>query len=595
MPSIAPKSTENPFLKAALFYVRTLLWPTHPLKPDAKEPLTPHGHQDATLDEQQIQTWWKKYPKANIGIPTGVRFWVLDVDPRNGGDETLQHLIHRHGALPDTIQQMTGGGGRHFLFDCPETFTPKCGHLGEGLDVKGEGGYIVVAPSIHPSGNMYTWDGLEPIHKQKLLPAPAWLLEEIERAQKKTQSEPVRVEERIPHGRQEKTLFRYGCSMRAKGHSEAEIFAVLWQANQDRCEKPGPEKDIRKLAASICKYPPGSQHANSPSWITNAPQPERKRPEPPQVLTYKELKEVTAPTQEHIFDGFPIPAFGATLLVGAAKSGKTVLAAQGALALARGKPLFEWYSLKQQGAAMFVEKDDPITGTANVRDIVQRSGGGLDDMPFFTVPAVNYILGPALLDWLGQEITKRQVRMVVLDSYTALRGPRTPGCDIVKVEQQEFRDIDILGKQTKSAIIVIHHDSRAGATRDWTQSAAGTFAVEMATEGLIRVERFADLDGGAPERLVRIRSRHGKDVYAVLRFREETLDHEFVLEGGAAVFYPAMRQIKAELPETFTPKDLSHLVGSRATAHRIIARLRFADALDKVNFGEYRLSLKVRL
>jgi hypothetical protein len=234
-------------------------WPVFPLKPRAKEPLTPHGYKDATLDERQIREWVKKWPAANIGVPTGTRFWVLDVDPRNGGNETLEALIAKHGQLPDTLQQMTGGAGRHFLFELPETFTPKSGHLADGLDIKGEGGYIVVAPSVHPSGRAYVWDGARKISEQPLLPAPPWLLAEIEAANHSGRG-PVQVPERIPKGKQHTTLFKMGTSMRAKGFEEEEIFAALWAANTTRCEAPGPEANIRKLAASICsQYQAGSK------------------------------------------------------------------------------------------------------------------------------------------------------------------------------------------------------------------------------------------------------------------------------------------------------------------------------------------------
>ena len=74
------------FLRPALVYASRLAWPVFPLKPHGKDPLTAHGYKDATVDEKQIREWAKKWPDANIGIPTGIRFWVLDIDPRNGGD-----------------------------------------------------------------------------------------------------------------------------------------------------------------------------------------------------------------------------------------------------------------------------------------------------------------------------------------------------------------------------------------------------------------------------------------------------------------------------------------------------------------------------
>lgn len=63
-------------LKSALYYAQKKHWPVFPLKPKAKTPITPNGFKDAST---QIRTWWGKWSKANIGIPTGIHFWALDV------------------------------------------------------------------------------------------------------------------------------------------------------------------------------------------------------------------------------------------------------------------------------------------------------------------------------------------------------------------------------------------------------------------------------------------------------------------------------------------------------------------------------------
>jgi hypothetical protein len=117
----------------------------------------------------------------------------------------------------------------------------------------------------------------------------------------------------------------------------------------------------------------------------------------------------------------------------------------------------------------------------------------------------------------------------------------------------------------------------------------------MATEAQIHVARFADLDIKAPERLVRIRPRHGADVHLVLRFRTETEDYEHVLENSAAALYPLMRQIQADFgSETFGMKKFCQETGMhRPTAYRHIDRLRVAGAIQKTRTGEYRLVVKL--
>lgn len=141
----------------------------------AKHPRTKRGAHDATTNEDVIRAWWAQWPDANVGM-TLANLAVVDVDPRNGGTATLDDLAAKHGALPDTVTALTGGGGQHYLYRVPAD-QPLAGKLGPGIDLKhGAGSYIVVAPSVHASGVAYTWeasadllDGVVPE------PLPAWV------------------------------------------------------------------------------------------------------------------------------------------------------------------------------------------------------------------------------------------------------------------------------------------------------------------------------------------------------------------------------------------------------------------------------------
>ena len=182
--------------------------------------------------------------------------------------------------------------------------------------------------------------------------------------------------------------------------------------------------------------------------------------------------------------------------------------------------------------------------------------------------------------------------MAVLDSYTALRGARVKGGDFVKAEQEDLSQLDALAKRTSSAVLILHHASKGSAGLDWSQQAAGSFAMSAATESQIFISRFGDLDIASPERLVRIRGRHSEDLEMVLRFRKQSLDYEHVLDGGAASFYPLILQLRNVLgTEPFGAKELSKGSGvSLATAHRQIERLHRTGALTKRGYGEYVLA-----
>jgi len=309
--------------------------------------------------------------------------------------------------------------------------------------------------------------------------------------------------------------------------------------------------------------------------------------------TADELLALDIPMPEMLIEGM-IPAAGASLIVGASKSGKTILAAQAAIAVATGAALFQNYRVREQGAVMMLEQDDPAA-TASVKQILSVSPVPVAGIPFYLVAKVPFTFGPDFIAWLEGEITKLSLRLVVLDSYTALRGSRIKGGDIVKAEQGDLTQLDELAKRTNSAISIIHHNSKGSAGLDWSQQAGGTFAMTSSTEGQIVISRFPDLDIASPERLVRVRGRHSEDLEMVLRFRKETLDYEHVLEGGAASAYPVIIQLRTAFgSQSFGPKELAQETGeSRRTAHRQIEKLYRAGALFKRGYGEYVLSAQV--
>lgn len=128
--------------------------------------LAPHGHQDASTDEQVIRDWWAVDPDAGIGISLADSgLLALDIDPQNGGHETLAALEAEHGVLHSDCTAITQGGGEHRLFVAdPEMTYP--GSLGKGLDLKHHG-YICVAPTLGPSG-AYRWEsGRSPLSQSR--------------------------------------------------------------------------------------------------------------------------------------------------------------------------------------------------------------------------------------------------------------------------------------------------------------------------------------------------------------------------------------------------------------------------------------------
>jgi hypothetical protein len=143
----------------------------------------PNGLLSASTDESTIRQWFVDEPQANLGVVTDGLI-VLDIDPRHDGDTSLAALQRDHD-FPATWRVITGGGGEHVIFKCPEAVTVNSSNaqfnplLGAGIDVRARGGYIVAVPSRHISGGVYAWSVDHHPADIKLAEAPAWLVEAL--------------------------------------------------------------------------------------------------------------------------------------------------------------------------------------------------------------------------------------------------------------------------------------------------------------------------------------------------------------------------------------------------------------------------------
>lgn len=210
-----------------------------------KHPITPRGLTEATTRVTQVRVWWAKYPDANIGIATGEvsGIVVLDVDGQKG----FSALAGR--ALPTTPSVTTGrvDGGTHFYFAHPGgRVKNSVGKLGTGLDIRGDGGYVIAPPSRHKSGNVYQWgESLD----TPLAELPKWILTKIDEASSGFDNS--QDGEIIEKGGRDVYLTSLAGSMRKRGMPESAIFAALWATNNERCSPPLSEEDIKRIAHSI--------------------------------------------------------------------------------------------------------------------------------------------------------------------------------------------------------------------------------------------------------------------------------------------------------------------------------------------------------
>ena len=247
--------------QTALAYAQ-LGWRVFPLAPRSKRPIRSPSFHEATWDAATIHAWWHADGRRNIGLATGAGLIALDLDPAHGAGPWWQ----AHGpTLRHTVAARSGNGGWHLLLRVP----PACeirnssSKLAPGVDVRGDGGYLVVAPSVHPLGRPYRWVRGQSPWECDLLPLPDPLIHALTRAgpARPPPTRPTQLANTpaptIPTGQRNTTLTSLAGTMRRRHFSPAAISAALLIENQARCAPPLPTPEVQRIVRNICRYPPG--------------------------------------------------------------------------------------------------------------------------------------------------------------------------------------------------------------------------------------------------------------------------------------------------------------------------------------------------
>jgi hypothetical protein len=154
-------------------------------KHPGKHPFIPGGYKIATTDHDKIHAWHTKYPQANWAVATGstnqggAGIFVVDIDPRHGGDITWDMLRNEHPEPIETVTVTTGNKGSHLYFQYPPNgCVIKCGtdFLGAGIDIKSNGGLIIIPPSV--TNQPYIFE-LNP-SETPVAPAPDWIVQLVQ-------------------------------------------------------------------------------------------------------------------------------------------------------------------------------------------------------------------------------------------------------------------------------------------------------------------------------------------------------------------------------------------------------------------------------
>ena len=225
-----------------------------------KVPAVVGGCKVATTERTTIERWWDKNPQYNIGIATGNKssglvVIDLDVDKNKGidGYDVLRDWQNKHGKLPETWQSITGRGGYHYFYKDAIVHSNRVG-LYEGVDIRGEGGYIVAPPSVHPNGNIYEWEqGPEEYEIAQVDNIVNDFLKGEKQRRDSEHKTNFKVPELIPEGKRVDTIVRLIASLRTKGLDDDAIKEAVRVENEKRCNPPLKEKELEKAVFPALK------------------------------------------------------------------------------------------------------------------------------------------------------------------------------------------------------------------------------------------------------------------------------------------------------------------------------------------------------
>lgn len=235
-------------------------WSVIPMRSHDKRPAIrwqEYQQRRATMNE--VEEWFTRWPDDNVGIVTGAvsGMVVLDIDSEHGGSESLDRLVREHGPLPQTIEAVTGGGGRHIYFIHPGGIVRNKVGLAPGIDLRGDGGCVVAPPSVHVSGRAYHWLAGHSPDDITLAPLPQWLLLAVtglgEGRGHSLDYWRNLLRQGVPEGERNNTIASISGHLLWHGVDADVVQELLLCWNRVRCHPPLPDEEVVRTIDSITR------------------------------------------------------------------------------------------------------------------------------------------------------------------------------------------------------------------------------------------------------------------------------------------------------------------------------------------------------
>jgi hypothetical protein len=581
---------ENPLLAAALRYAEhgIPIFPVHhPLNGGCscrktncgsvgKHPMIKGWKEKATTDLDQISEWWEKWPDANIGMPTGSKSGsiVLDIDPKHGGVDSMSEWMARYEEkkLGKTVLSMTGGGGVHALYknnaDC---CVPNKVGLLEGVDIRSDGGFIVIPPSTHVSGGTYRWRNSPFDHE--VAEMPIWLRDLLTTPKHNNGDRTGRVTgEQILAGlkggeRDDKTFqFLRKARRGILTQDELEAVALMIQERCDSGDHPFTKEEALKCARSAYSFEefPGQPVENGLEiWDCDDPEP------------------------QWIIQGV-LPQ-GCTLFAGPPKTRKTWIVLEMSLSVCLGRFCFGKFASTEQGEVLWV---DPEDSRSNNKDRLRKLLDGERDSNLVNLKVQRqWPKGNRALEALeGYLEDHPQTKMVIFDTLVGIRESRSKQQDLYDYDYQTIAQFREISDRYGIAIVLVHHFNKSRDSADVFDRISGSSGVQAAPHTLMVINAKRGDRGG----IIEVTGKRSKE----MKFAVESASGDRPLWRDPRHFEMSrarldiIRELAEVYPETLSRGDLADILsvksGTMTKRLSVMVRDRQIEQIGGKNHSRYK-------
>lgn len=435
------------------------------------------GYQQQLPEEDDIRHWFTRWPNANIGLATGELSGILVLDA--DGTEARKQVLQR-GGLENTPTVWTGKiGGAHFHLAYPGGDVRNFARKLPGTDMRAQGGYVLLPPSVHASGNLYRW--AEGTRHRPLAPVPSWLTDLFTAAGDPLDghfSDGLDLDEvmrGIPQGKRDDTLFRYACRLRHDDLPEADAEELLRRAAracQPAFDEAAAVGKVRRVYSNPDYDPPGSPTIvpepdggffAPPSGGVRVDEIEDTAPEAASASFLRPISELLAmPEVEPDWMVDQLFTVGSNGWVAAEpKVGKSWTVLELVYALSTGNPFLGRFAVKQPRRVIYIQEEDSI------QRVLRRFKKLLKGDPSRHPPSDDYLRwsvrvgfkidSQAWIDRLRQELMNYPAEVVVLDVFNRLHGlEENKQADMTRLLNTLMEFNRIFG----CAFIVVHHNRK---------------------------------------------------------------------------------------------------------------------------------------